>query len=387
MNPPALDVPARSRHRAASARVVPALISALLAVSGCSRPGPRTGGRVPIAVAAVERRDVPYEIDATGTVEPVQSATVTPQVGGLVTRVAFREGDEVAAGALLFQIDRRPFAAAAARAEAELDRALAQAETARLEWERSRKLSDQSLVSPAELDQKRVAWQSAAATARSDSAALTSARLDLANAAVRAPISGRTGARLVNVGDVVRANEAGTGLVSIVQLRPIRARFTLPQSELAALRQARGRDLTVEAATGSADSAWIAGRLVFIDNRVDPASGTLLLKGEFANRDDALWPGAFVRVRLRLFDEHGATVVPASAVTNSQSGTYCYVVKPDTTVEVRAVDVRRNWRDLAVIAHGLEPGETVVTDGQLRLTPGARAVIRPAATLAEGATP
>jgi multidrug efflux system membrane fusion protein len=328
-------------------------------------------------VARAEQRSVPYEIEATGTVEPLQSADVTAQVGGLVTRIPFHEGDEVRAGHVLFQLDPRPLAAAVERAAAVVARDHAQAETARLDLARAEALSAQQLIAASELEQKRANAAALRATSRADSAALVGARLDLANATVRAPIGGKTGNLRVHVGDLVKANETTTPLVTINQLRPIRVRFTLAQADMGQLRRQRGRNLRVDAAPADRDSTWIQGRLSFIDNQVDPQSGTLLLKGEFTNQDGELWPGEFVRVRLRLFDQADATVVPSAAVSSSQNGPYLFVVKPDTTVEARPVQVDRTYGDLSVIAHGIEPGETVVTDGQLRLSPGAKAVIRP----------
>jgi len=333
---------------------------------------------VPILVARAEQRTVPYEIDATGTVEPIESASVTAQASGLVTRVAFREGEEVAAGTVLFQIDPRPFEAAAAEAAAVVARSRAQFETARLDAEHAEALGAQQLISTDELQRKRAAAAALAATVSADSAAFSSARLNLAYATVRAPVGGKTGSLSAHVGDVVRANDVTSPLVTINQIRPIRVRFTASQTDLPEIRRRRGRAPRVEIARATDDSTWIQGRLAFVDNAVDAASGTLLLKAEIPNRDGALWPGEFVRVRLRLFEQAGATVVPAAAVSSSQSGAYCYVVKPDTTVEVRPVTVQRTWRDWAVIASGVQAGETVVTDGQMRLSPGARALIRSA---------
>ena len=330
-----------------------------------------------MVVAPVEQREVPYEIEATGTVEPAQSAEVTAQVGGLVTRVAFREGDEVRAGQLLFQIDPGPYQAVAERAAAVLSRSRAQAEAAQLELKRAQVLQERQLISAGEFERKTADTQALVATVRADSAALMAARLDLRNTAVRAPIAGRTGSQTIHVGDLVREN-AGV-LVTIHRMRPMQVRFPVPQSDLDAIRAQQGRGLRVDAAPGAADSNWVAGQLVFVDNQVDAASGTLMLKAEFPNRDGRLWPGAFARVRLRLFEQDRAVVVPSLAVSNSQQGTYLYVMKPDTTVEARPVVVERTWRDLSVIARGVEPGEVVVTDGQMRLTPGARAVVRQAA--------
>lgn len=369
-------------------RTIPiAALASLAVLAGCSGEGPRRPARAPVAVATVETRTVPYEIEAAGTVEPLRSAGVTAQVGGLVTRVALREGADVAAGQVLVELDRRPFEAAAERAAAVLARDRAQAQTARLEYERARTLSGQSLISEQELEQKRNAAAAAEATVRADSAALVTARLDLAHATVRAPIGGRSGDLRVNVGDLVRANDADQVLVTINQVRPILVRFAIPQSDLPELQKRRGGPMVVEASVGGADSAWATGRLVFVDNAVDPATGTVLLKGEFANADGSLWPGAFARVRLRVYEQAGAIVVPVAAVSNAQSGSFCYVVKPDTTVEVRGVTVERAWRGLAVIAAGLEPGETVVTDGQIRLSPGAKAFIRSGAPAPTAAGP
>jgi multidrug efflux system membrane fusion protein len=195
---------------------------------------------------------------------------------------------------------------------------------------------------------------------------------------VRAPISGRTGRLRVHVGDLVKPADPANAVVSIHQLRPIRVAFTVPQTDLDVLRRQSREGVRVLASTSSTDSNWVEGRLAFVDNQVEAATGTVLLKGEFPNRDGALWPGAFVRVRLRLRDETGVTVVPAAAIGNSQRGAYCYVVLPDTTVEMRSVQIARNWQGLAVVTSGIEPGEIVVTEGQVRLSPGARASIRPA---------
>jgi membrane fusion protein, multidrug efflux system len=345
--------------------------------AGCAPKRERRAARIPIVVARVERRSVPFEMEATGRVEPIRSADVTAQVTGLITHVGFHEGDEVAAGDALFQVDPRPFQATAERAAAVLERDRAQAETAQLELARAQALASQGLIAAEELDQKRTVSSALWASVRADSAALVSARIDLGNATIRAPIAGRTGSTLVHAGDTVKENETASPVVTINQIRPILARFTLPQTDLPALRRQNGTGLRVDAAPAGTDSTWLEGRLTFIDNRVDPETGTVLLKAEFPNQDRALWPGAFVRIRLRLYDQRDAVVVPAAAVSNSQSGPYCFVVKPDTTVEARPVTIQRAWRDLAVVANGLAPGEIVVTDGQVRLSPGAKAFIRP----------
>jgi membrane fusion protein, multidrug efflux system len=362
-----------THDRRASALVV--LAALILMNAGCGGNAARRQARVPVVVAKVEQRSVPYEIEATGTVEPMRAAAVTARVGGLVTRIPFREGDHVAAGQVLIELDRRPFQAAVDRTAALLARDRAQAQSARLEFDRAESLAGQQLISVQELEQKRAAYAAAEATARADSADLVNAQLDLAHATVRAPISGRTGDLTVNVGEMVREN--GTQpLVTINQVRPILVRFAIPQSDLPELQKRQGEQMAVEASIAADDSVWSRGLLVFIDNAVDAATGTVLLKGEFANTDGDLWPGAFVRARLNVYEQADAVVVPTAAVSNAQSGTFCYVVQPDTTVEVRPIKVQREWREWTVIDGGLTAGETVVTDGQLRLSPGAKAFIR-----------
>ncbi len=371
------SLPTIHPRRSQPAVVLP-LVALVAFVIGCGSREARRPSRVPVAVATVETRSVPWEWEATGTVEPVASADVTAQVGGIVTRVAFREGDDVRAGAPLVLLDRRPFAAQVDQAEAVLSRDRAQARNAKLELERAEALARQQVIADSELEDKRTSTDALLANVRADSALLARARLDYANATVRAPISGRTGRLRVHVGDVVRPSDPTNPVVSIHQLRPIRVAFTIPQTDLEALRGERRAGVRVLATTEASDTAWAVGQLAFVDHEVDAATGTVLLKGEFANTDGALWPGAFARVRLRLRDEAGAIVVPAAAVGTSQSGSYSYVLRPDSTVEMRSVKVARTWRGLAVIAFGLRPGEQVVTDGQVRLSPGARATIRPA---------
>jgi multidrug efflux system membrane fusion protein len=345
-------------------------------LSSCAKDAGRRGGRPPIVIAQAERRNVPYDVPATGTVEPLQSAAVSSNVGGLVTKVSFREGDDVRAGQVLFQIDSRPLQAEVRRLSAVLARDRAQALMARSDLDRATSLAQRGVISAQELDQKRTNASALAATVSADSAALSGARLELGYATVRAPISGRTGGRSVDVGDLVKAADPAAPLVTINQLRPIRVRFTVPQTELPEIRRRASDHVRVDVSTGSADSSWIEGKLVFVDNAVDQASGTVLLKAEFVNASGELWPGEFVRVRMRLFEEPNATVVPAVALTEAQGGTFVYVVKPDTTVEVRPVQVARSWDTWAVLTSGVSAGETVVVDGQLRLSPGAKATVK-----------
>jgi multidrug efflux system membrane fusion protein len=344
-------------------------------VAGCGPKARSRTARVPVTVARAESRAVPFALTSTGTVEAIESADVGAQVGGTVVRVAYREGQEVRRGAVLIELDARPFRTALDRALATLARDRAQALTAQAEAERAERLFSQGVLSQAERDQKRATAEALAATVRADSAAVGAARLDLEFATIRAPISGRTGRQMVNTGDLVRAG-SGEALVTINQTMPVRVAFPVPVNDVALVQRYRNAAPRVTARLPGADSTGFEGRLVFVDNAVDPQSGTLLLKGEFPNRDSRLVPGQFVDVRLVLYEDARATVVPAPAVTNGQQGTYVYVMNPDSTVATRPVSVARTVDELAVVTAGLEPGEMVVTEGQLRLSPGAKVIVR-----------
>jgi multidrug efflux system membrane fusion protein len=344
-------------------------------VAACSSRAVSGPPRVPVSVARVERQDLPYAIDATGTVEPIRTVDVTSQVSGMLQHVRFAEGDEVTPGQLLFVIDRRAYEAAAQQAEAALSRDMAQAENAAREAERYRALARDKSVTEEDYQQRQATADALRATVRADSAALTIARLNLEYATIRAPIGGRTGGLLVHEGNLVRASAAAP-LVTINQLRPILVRFAVPAAQLPALQRRGGEALRVQARVARDTTRTAEGVLSFIDNHVDSATGTVLLKARFPNHDAALWPGEFVEVTLILGIQTGATVIPAQAVMTAQRGTYVFVVGADGTARQQAVTVQRTVDSLAVIADGLAPGSLVVTDGQLRLTPDARVEIR-----------
>jgi membrane fusion protein, multidrug efflux system len=374
---------AKSRRAHARAALpiprVAALLAALLALSpfllGCSKNTRTRTSRVAVTVARAERRNVPLALSATGTVEPIQRAAVGSQVGGTVTRIAFREGDEVRAGQVLLQLDPRPFRAALEQAQAALARTRAQAENARLEAERTKALFERSMLSQTEWDQKRTSAEALSAQVRSDAASVDKARLDLEYSSIRAPLTGRTGRLMVHQGDYVRPATTEP-LVTINQSRPVRVAFTVPASSAPVIQRYRASRPSVWVTAADGDSTAIQGALIFVDNAVDPASGTLLLKGEFPNRDQRLIPGQFVEVRLVLAMEQSKTVVPVPAVSRGQEGTFVYVLNADSTVTPRPVEVARTVDELAVITSGLDPGEHVVTEGQLRLSPGARVLVR-----------
>ncbi len=353
--------------------LVPAARRALLLLPlalACKGAPPPANPAVPVSVARAERRDVPLVLEATGTVEPLQTARVEPQVTGLVERIAFREGDVVQQGQVLVQIDPRPFRAALDQAEAVLARDQADYETARRDRERFEALAAKEFVTQQQLDQARAQAAALGATLRADSAAVEQARINLQFATIRAPIAGRTGGLLVRPGNLVRAG-GGTPLVVINQLAPILVRFTLPAEQLAAVRRRSGRPLPVTAVPVG-DTVASAGELTFLDNAVDSLTGTIALKARFANPDQHLWPGGLVRVRLELDVERGALVVPSAAVVAGQQGTIVFTVGADGKAHLRPVTVRRTSDSLAVLAAGIEPGDQVVTDGQVRLAEGAR---------------
>lgn len=375
MNPVAV-VTARARRRR-PLPVLPVVLAALAVVhlAGCGGRKGNRSARVSVAVAKVVVRDVPLAILASGTVEPVQTADVGSQVGGVITSIPVREGQEVEAGQVLIQLDPRPFRAALEQARGVLARDLAQLKSAQADADRGAKMLEQNLIAPAENDKLVAAADGLRAAVKADSGAVQTARLNLEYAAIRAPFAGHAGHLNVHVGDLVKAGTSDP-LVTVNQLKPIRVRFTVSQNDLPLVQRYKAQDPRVYVKLSPDDSTEIAGRLVFVDNAVDPSNGTLMLKGEFPNNDRRLWPGQFVEVRLVLTQQKGATVVPAPAVTNGQQGTYVYVLNPDSTTTARPVEVERSDDVTAVIRSGLKPGETVITDGQFRIGPGARVMVR-----------
>jgi len=373
--PNARTRPARFPAPGLAATATAVLAAALAVLTGCAAQQRPRAARVAVTVATAAQREMPFALRSTGTIEPLQTAAVGSQVGGVITRVAFREGDEVRQGQVLFELDHRPFRAALAQAKAALARSREQAEVARLDADRARTLIAQNVLSQAEWDQKRSAAETAAANLLADSAEVETARLNLDYASIRAPIAGRTGRLMAHEGDYVKSATSDP-LVTINQQHPVRVRFTVPVSDVPLVQRYRGRGARVIVTTPAPDTVSREGALAFVDNAVDPASGTLLLKGELPNLDGLLVPGQFVDVRLVLYTEPRATVVPAPAVTAGQSGTFVYVLNADSTVTARPVTVSRTVDELAVLTGGLEPGETVVTDGQFRLSPGARVLVR-----------
>jgi len=312
---------------------------------------------------------MPLVVPTVGTVEAIASAQIRAQVTGQLTAVHFSEGKDVKQGQLLFSLDPRTFKAALAQAEAVLARDTASLKNAQAQQSRTDTLLERGIISRDQADTQRASSAALGATVEADKAAIETARLNVQYAEITAPISGRTGALGNHVGDMVRANDT-LPLVVVNQVAPIYVSFSVPGRFLPDIRKFQAlRPLMVSATVGPLTER---GTVTFIDNAIDTTTGTIRLRATFANAAAQLWPGSFVQVALELTTQADAIVVPAVAVQASQDGQYVFIVKADRTVEMRTVHVARQQSDLAVMADGIAAGEEVVTDGHLRLTPGAR---------------
>jgi multidrug efflux system membrane fusion protein len=355
------------------------LVMVVLAAIGCSAARPNTATPpVPVVAATVVAKDVPLRIEAVGSVEAVETVSVKPQVGGVITGVHFREGMDVKRGDLLFTLDPRPYEAVLHQAESSLDRDEATARDAQANAERGAALFEQGILSKEQHDQLRFSAEAATAAANADRAAAEKARLDLEFTTIRSPIDGRTGSILLHEGNLVKAIDGGP-LVVIKRLNPVRVSFAIPERRLADVRGARSSHaLAVEALVPGDEGRPVSGALTFVDNAVDDTTGTIKLKGTFPNADGRLWPGLFVKVRLTLSTLRGALVIPSQAIQEGRSGSLVFVVGKDGTVDARPVVTGGESDGATVVETGLSAGETVVTDGQLRLVPGARVAVKPA---------
>ncbi len=337
--------------------------------------GPGTPPPVPVAVAAVVRKAMPVEVRTFGTVEPWTAVALKSQAAGLITNVPVREGQSVSAGELLFAIDARPIEASLRQAEALLARSRVQRDNAEKEAGKQAELHRKGFSAEDALDQARTAADALAATVRADEAAVDSLKVQLDYCSIRSPIDGVLGALLVEEGNVVKANDAT--LATIHQVKPIKVRFAAPQQYLGEIRRRMaGGALRVRFSADDGAASSDEGDLQFMDNSVDPATGTIALKAEFPNADLGLWPGQYGAVALVLSVEPEARVVPSRAVQSGQRGAYVFVVGPDRTVADRAVEVDRTVGEETVVKGALEAGEMVVTDGQFRLAPGAAVEVR-----------
>ncbi len=333
------------------------------------------GGPVPVLAGEAVQKPMAVTANAIGNVRPVETVSIKPQVGGPIREVQFQEGQEVKKGDLLFTIDARPFEVSLAEAEARLTQAQAQQGTAQNQAQRYTSLSKTGVVAKEQTEQLQSSAQSLTAGVLAAEAAVKAAKLQVEYSQVRAPISGRAGQRLVDLGNVVTANT--TEMVVINKIEPIEVRFAVPERYLPQVREYSAKSPLPVRATPQGDAARAAqGELTFIDNAVKPASGTVELKATFPNADRALWPGQFVDVTLTLMTQPEAVVVPSQAVQSSQKGQYVFVIKPDSTAEQRSVKLDRTMGAESVISEGLKAGERVVLDGHLRLTPGAKVQVK-----------
>ncbi|MDB6168734.1 MAG: Membrane fusion protein multidrug efflux system [Verrucomicrobia bacterium] len=357
--------------------LLPLIGAALLAAGGCRRASSRAGGgapAVPVQTAVAVQQDVPREISAIGTVQAQRTVSVKSQVDGIIAEVNFKEGQDVKAGDLLVTLDRRPFENSLRSAKADLANAKAMADQARVDLERYQRLNQQDVVSKEEYVNYVTKADTTKAQVQSKEAAVANAELQLGYTEIRAPIAGRTGQRLLHEGALVKANDNSFTLVTINQLAPVAVTYAVPERALDEIRTAfTAHTATVIATERNSGQTRENGRLEFIDNTVDATTGMVTLKAVFGNEDIAFWPGQFVYVVTRVGIDRNAIVVPSTALQNSQSGSSIYVLKADSTVELRTVKVSRVAGDSTLVASGLKAGEIVVTDGQLRLLPGMKA--------------
>jgi multidrug efflux system membrane fusion protein len=363
------------------------VLGGALAAAACSGseavqatpPSGRGGGQnaaVPVATATVETKAVPLEIGVIGSAEPFSTVAVRAQITGALMSVTFREGDDVRKGQVLFTLDRRPLEAALEQARANLLRDTAQAANAQAQAKRYDDLAARGIATREQVDTSRAAYAALDATLASDRAAVDNAEVQLQYATIASPLSGRTGALMVHEGNLVRANDTAP-LVVINQVSPIYVSFGVPEARLPELKRYMSQgSVKVTARPPNDTGIPSVGRISFVDNAVDPTTGTIRIKGTFANEGRNLWPGQFVNVAVTLTTDEHAVVVPTTAVQAGQQGQYVFVVKPDQTVDLRSVQVARTADAESVIKQGLKPGETVVTDGQLRLNPGTRVSIK-----------
>jgi membrane fusion protein, multidrug efflux system len=370
----------------------------------------------PVTIAKAQMRDIPLQVRQIASVEPVAVIAVKAQISGELDQVLFKEGDDVKKGQELFVIDPRPYQQALDQAQAALDKDIAlvtqaeanlardraQAANAQVQAKRYAGLAEEGVISKDQNETYQTTAQVQDESVRADQAALTSARasviadraavetakLNLSYCHIRSPIDGRAGSLLLQAGNLVKANDT-SALVNINQLQPVYVSFSAPEKLLPEIRRYRSEHPLMVSATGVVDgsnrSVAASGQLSFIDNIVDSTTGTIKLKATFPNTDHALWPGQFLNVVMTLRTIDHATVVPSEAIQSGQQGQFAFVVKPDQTVETRLVTVGQTIDNDIVVESGISPGETVVTDGQLRLFPGAHIRVVPAAKADAGA--
>ncbi|MFM9967411.1 MAG: efflux RND transporter periplasmic adaptor subunit, partial [Burkholderiales bacterium] len=332
---------------------------------------------VPVNAAVVEQRSMPVKLDAIGNVEAFTAVAIKARVDGQITEVNFREGQEVKQGEILFKIDPGPYSAVLRQAEATAARDRASFQRAKQQDDRYKELLEKNFVSQDGYSQFKTNAETAQAVADASQAVVENAKVQFEYTTIRSPINGFAGKILLQRGNIARAADPNP-IANINQVRPIYVTFAVPEQRLAEVRSRMGSSLlAVDAVPSDAkDGKRATGKLVFIDNSVDLATGTIKLKAQFDNTDNALWPGQFAQVSMRLYDQSDALVIPAQAVQTGPNGQFVFVVKPDETVEIRPVTIARTDGDMSIVGSGVKKDEKVVTQGQLRLTNGTKVSVK-----------
>jgi multidrug efflux system membrane fusion protein len=344
-----------------------------LIFAGCEKKAPAAFERPPspVTVAPATVQDVPIYLDAIGKFVAREVVSIQPQVSGRITQIHFVDGADVKVGQVLFTIDPRPYQAQVNIAEANLGQAKAALELAKINFDRVASVTDPRAVSRQDYDAKKNAVEVAEAQVKQNQAALENARLNLDYCTIRSPINGRAGQRLVDLGNVVTANSGS--LLVIQRLDPIYADFTITENDLTAVQRNMTRgSLKVEVRLPDEPEKPRAGQLTFLDNSVQDGTGTVKLRATITNDDRRFWPGRFANIRLILGMQQNAVLISAEAPQRSAKGPFVYVIKPDSTAELRPVTVGQRQGDLVVIQKGINAGERVVTTGQLGVTPGGK---------------
>lgn len=339
---------------------------------------PAKPSAVSVDTAAVNRQDIPIYLTGLGTVQALNTVTITPRVDGQIQKIAFTEGQDVKTGDLLAQIDPRPFQAALDQAIAKKGQDTAQLKNAQLDLQRFTALSQKNYASKQQLDTEQAQVEQLQAAIQGDQAMIDNARTQLDYTSIRAPLDGRTGFRLVDQGNNVHATDT-TGIVVITQLHPIDVVFTLPEENLPAVMKAMaGGTVSATAIASDRKTVLDQGKVALVDNQIDQATGTARFKAEFPNQHNTLWPGEFVSVRVLQSTQRNAVTIPSVAIQRGPDGLFTYVVKPDNTVDVKPLKVGVDNGQVAIVDSGLDVGEQVVTAGQYRLQQGTLVKPKPA---------